>query len=201
MLSVALMGGLSLLISQVDSYKDPLNQEKLVQIMKRIDREIMIRPYDENINSYSAKIRCGEQYDPDLKQNIESALVVNCTASGSYGVDGTEKELYSLDDVDDFKTDKLCEKLTGVYACNDGWLPAIYFYASGNDALSDDLVADYISYYDGFWVKIDVQPYDQNIASKASFTNQDKENQAKEMTVELKSPDLDYSYKFIKANI
>ena len=46
-LSIALTGGLSLLISQVDAYRDPLIKEKSVQIAKRVVHEIQIRAYDE----------------------------------------------------------------------------------------------------------------------------------------------------------
>ena len=193
-LSVALMGGLSLLISQVDSYKDPLNQEKLVQIMKRIDREIMIRPYDENINDLNLSVRCSEKTDITTGLLLDDSLVKKCTSPEQYGIDADELYLYSLDDVDDFKTDKLCEKLSGVFACKDGWLPAVYFYADDRD--DEDTVKNYANYYDGFLVRIDVSPYTKSIDPST-----DKENQAKEITVDLKSPDIDFSYKLLKTNL
>ncbi|MBQ1426160.1 MAG: type II secretion system protein [Succinivibrionaceae bacterium] len=55
-LSIALTGGLSLLISQVDAYRDPLIKEKSVQIAKRVVHEIQIRAYDDVDDFDTAKL-------------------------------------------------------------------------------------------------------------------------------------------------
>ena len=59
-LSIALTGGLSLLISQVDAYRDPLIKEKSVQIAKRVVHEIQIRAYDEKSDIGGGIFRCSE---------------------------------------------------------------------------------------------------------------------------------------------
>ena len=111
-LSIALMGGLSLLISQVDTFKDPLIREKSAQISKRIIHEIQIRSFDEKSDIGGGLFRCGE--------TVSGVSLGKCTPLQDYGPDSSEKVIVSLNDVDDFDTRKLCSRLTESYACTNG---------------------------------------------------------------------------------
>ena len=95
-LSIALTGGLSLLISQVDAYRDPLIKEKSVQIAKRVVHEIQIRAYDEKSDIGGGIFRCSE--------TVGGISLGDCSAEAEYGTDPGELMLDTLDDVDDFDT-------------------------------------------------------------------------------------------------
>ena len=122
-LSIALTGGLSLLISQVDAYRDPLIKEKSVQIAKRVVHEIQIRAYDEKSDIGGGIFRCSE--------TVGGISLGDCSAEAKYGTDDPgELMLDTLDDVDDFDTAKLCPKLSGSYSCSDNnYLPVVYFFS------------------------------------------------------------------------
>ena len=175
-LSIALTGGLSLLISQVDAYRDPLIKEKSVQIAKRVVHEIQIRAYDEKSDIGGGIFRCSETVGG----------ISRCSAE--YGTDDPgELMLDTLDDVDDFDTAKLCPKLSGSYSCSDNYLPVVYFFS---DAAATQ--KKYNDYYAGFLVKIEVVP------AKISGD----EDSAKKITVTVRQSDgLEIEYSFIKANI
>ena len=178
-LSIALTGGLSLLISQVDAYRDPLIKEKSVQIAKRVVHEIQIRAYDEKSDIGGGIFRCSETVGG----------ISRCSAE--YGTDDPgELMLDTLDDVDDFDTAKLCPKLSGSYSCSDNnYLPVVYFFS---DAADETAQKKYNDYYAGFLVKIEVVP------AKISGD----EDSAKKITVTVRQSDgLEIEYSFIKANI
>lgn len=178
-LSIALTGGLSLLISQVDAYRDPLIKEKSVQIAKRVVHEIQIRAYDEKSDIGGGIFRCSETVDG-------KSLGV---CSTEYGTDSGELMLDTLDDVDDFDTAKLCPKLSGSYSCSENYLPVVYFFS---DAADEATQKKYNDYYAGFLVKIEVVP--ATISGKA--------DSAKKITVTVRQSDgLEIEYSFIKANI
>ena len=82
-LSIALMGGLSLLISQVDTFKDPLIREKSAQISKRIIHEIQIRSFDEKSDIGGGLFRCGE--------TVSGVSLGECTPLQDYGPDSSER--------------------------------------------------------------------------------------------------------------
>ena len=175
-LSIALTGGLSLLISQVDAYRDPLIKEKSVQIAKRVVHEIQIRAYDEKSD---IGVRCSETVD-----GISPGV-----CSAKYGTDPGELMLDTLDDVDDFDTAKLCPKLSGSYSCSENYLPVVYFFS---DAADEATQKKYNDYYAGFLVKIEVVPAE--ISGDA--------DSAKKITVTVRQSDgLEIEYSFIKANI
>ena len=175
-LSIALTGGLSLLISQVDAYRDPLIKEKSVQIAKRVVHEIQIRAYDEKSDIGGGIFRCSE--------TVGGISLGDCSAEAEYGTDPGELMLDTLDDVDDFDTAKLCPKLSGSYSCSDNnYLPVVYFFSDA---------AKYNDYYAGFLVKIEVVP--AQISGDA--------DSAKKITVTVRQSDgLEIEYSFIKANI
>ena len=175
-LSIALTGGLSLLISQVDAYRDPLIKEKSVQIAKRVVHEIQIRAYDEKSDIGGGIFRCSE--------TVGGISLGDCSAEAEYGTDPGELMLDTLDDVDDFDTAKLCPKLSGSYSCSDNnYLPVVYFFSDA---------AKYNDYYAGFLVKIEVVP--ATISGDA--------DSAKKITVTVRQSDgLEIEYSFIKANI
>ena len=176
-LSIALTGGLSLLISQVDAYRDPLIKEKSVQIAKRVVHEIQIRAYDEKSDIGGGIFRCSE--------TVGGISLGDCSAEAEYGTeDPGELMLDTLDDVDDFDTAKLCQKLSGSYSCSDNnYLPVVYFFSDA---------AKYNDYYAGFLVKIEVVP--AKISGDA--------DSAKKITVTVRQSDgLEIEYSFIKANI
>ena len=175
-LSIALTGGLSLLISQVDAYRDPLIKEKSVQIAKRVVHEIQIRAYDEKSDIGGGIFRCSE--------TVGGISLGDCSAEAEYGTDPGELMLDTLDDVDDFDTAKLCQKLSGSYSCSDNnYLPVVYFFSDA---------AKYNDYYAGFLVKIEVVP--AQISGDA--------DSAKKITVTVRQSDgLEIEYSFIKANI
>ena len=175
-LSIALTGGLSLLISQVDAYRDPLIKEKSVQIAKRVVHEIQIRAYDEKSDIGGGIFRCSE--------TVGGISLGDCSAEAEYGTDPGELMLDTLDDVDDFDTAKLCPKLSGSYSCSDNnYLPVVYFFSDA---------AKYNDYYAGFLVKIEVVP--AKISGDA--------DSAKKITVTVRQSDgLEIEYSFIKANI
>lgn len=177
-LSIALTGGLSLLISQVDAYRDPLIKEKSVQIAKRVVHEIQIRAYDEKSDIGGGIFRCSETVGG----------ISRC--SETYGTDPGELMLDTLDDVDDFDTAKLCLKLSGSYSCSDNnYLPVVYFFS---DAADEAAQKKYNDYYAGFLVKIEVVP--ANISGHA--------DSAKKITVTVRQSDgLEIEYSLIKANI
>ena len=180
-LSIALTGGLSLLISQVDAYRDPLIKEKSVQIAKRVVHEIQIRAYDEKSDIGGGIFRCSETVGG----------ISRCSAE--YGTDDPgELMLDTLDDVDDFDTAKLCLslKLSGSYSCSDNnYLPVVYFFS---DAADEATQKKYNDYYAGFLVKIEVVP--AKISGDA--------DSAKKITVTVRQSDgLEIEYSFIKANI
>ena len=177
-LSIALTGGLSLLISQVDAYRDPLIKEKSVQIAKRVVHEIQIRAYDEKSDIGGGIFRCSETVGG----------ISRC--SETYGTDPGELMLDTLDDVDDFDTAKLCLKLSGSYSCSDNnYLPVVYFFS---DAADEATQKKYNDYYAGFLVKIEVVP--AKISGDA--------DSAKKITVTVRQSDgLEIEYSFIKANI
>ena len=178
-LSIALTGGLSLLISQVDAYRDPLIKEKSVQIAKRVVHEIQIRAYDEKSDIGGGIFRCSE--------TVGGISLGDCSAEAEYGTDPGELMLDTLDDVDDFDTAKLCPKLSGSYSCSDNYLPVVYFFS---DAAATQ--KKYNDYYAGFLVKIEVVP------AKISGD----EDSAKKITVTVRQSDgLEIEYSFIKANI
>ena len=179
-LSIALTGGLSLLISQVDAYRDPLIKEKSVQIAKRVVHEIQIRAYDEKSDIGGGIFRCSE--------TVGGISLGDCSAEAKYGTDDPgELMLDTLDDVDDFDTAKLCPKLSGSYSCSDNYLPVVYFFS---DAAATQ--KKYNDYYAGFLVKIEVVP------AKISGD----EDSAKKITVTVRQSDgLEIEYSFIKANI
>lgn len=176
-LSIALTGGLSLLISQVDAYRDPLIKEKSVQIAKRVVHEIQIRAYDEKSDIGGGIFRCSETVGG----------ISRC--SETYGTDPGELMLDTLDDVDDFDTAKLCLKLSGSYSCSDNnYLPVVYFFSDA----ADEAKKKYNDYYAGFLVKIEVVP--AKISEDA--------DSAKKITVTVRQSDgLEIEYSFIKANI
>lgn len=180
-LSIALTGGLSLLISQVDAYRDPLIKEKSVQIAKRVVHEIQIRAYDEKSDIGGGIFRCSE--------TVGGTLGV-CSAEAEYGTDSGELMLDTLDDVDDFDTAKLCPNLSGSYSCSDNnYLPVVYFFS---DAADEATQKKYNDYYAGFLVKIEVVP--AKISGDA--------DSAKKITVTVRQSDgLEIEYSFIKANI
>ena len=181
-LSIALTGGLSLLISQVDAYRDPLIKEKSVQIAKRVVHEIQIRAYDEKSDIGGGIFRCSE--------TVGGISLGDCSAEAEYGTDPGELMLDTLDDVDDFDTAKLCLKLlklSGSYSCSDNnYLPVVYFF-------SDEAAQKkYNDYYAGFLVKIEVVPAE---ISEDAYS-------AKKITVTVRQSDgLEIEYSFIKANI
>ena len=180
-LSIALTGGLSLLISQVDAYRDPLIKEKSVQIAKRVVHEIQIRAYDEKSDIGGGIFRWSETVGG----------ISRCSAE--YGTDDPgELMLDTLDDVDDFDTAKLCLslKLSGSYSCSDNnYLPVVYFFS---DAADKAAPKKYNDYYAGFLVKIEVVP--AQISGDA--------DSAKKITVTVRQSDgLEIEYSFIKANI
>ena len=179
-LSIALTGGLSLLISQVDAYRDPLIKEKSVQIAKRVVHEIQIRAYDEKSDIGGGIFRCSE--------TVGGISLGHCSAK--YGTDSGELMLDTLDDVDDFDTAKLCPKLSGSYSCSDNnYLPVVYFFS---DAANEATQKRYNDYYAGFLVKIEVVP--AKISGDA--------DSAKKITVTVRQSDgLEIEYSFIKANI
>ena len=180
-LSIALTGGLSLLISQVDAYRDPLIKEKSVQIAKRVVHEIQIRAYDEKSDIGGGIFRCSETVGGSLGR---------CSEKAEYGTDPGELMLDTLDDVDDFDTAKLCPKLSGSYGCSDNnYLPVVYFFS---DAADEATQKKYNDYYAGFLVKIEVVP--AKISGDA--------DSAKKITVTVRQSDgLEIEYSFIKANI
>ena len=177
-LSIALTGGLSLLISQVDAYRDPLIKEKSVQIAKRVVHEIQIRAYDEKSDIGGGIFRCSETVGG----------ISRCSAE--YGTDDPgELMLDTLDDVDDFDTAKLCPKLSGSYSCSENYLPVVYFFS---DAADEATQKKYNDYYAGFLVKIEVVPAE---ISGDAYS-------AKKITVTVRQSDgLEIEYSFIKANI
>lgn len=181
-LSIALTGGLSLLISQVDAYRDPLIKEKSVQIAKRVVHEIQIRAYDEKSDIGGGIFRCSE--------TVGGISLGVCSAEAEYGTDPGELMLDTLDDVDDFDTAKLCLKLSGSYSCSDNnYLPVVYFFS---DAADEAAQKKYNDYYAGFLVKIEVVP--AKISGHA--------DSAKKITVTVRQSDgLEIEYSFIKANI
>ena len=183
-LSIALTGGLSLLISQVDAYRDPLIKEKSVQIAKRVVHEIQIRAYDEKSDIGGGIFRCSE--------TVGGISLGVCSAEAEYGTDPGELMLDTLDDVDDFDTAKLCLslKLSGSYSCSDNnYLPVVYFFS---DAADETAQKKYNDYYAGFLVKIEVVP--AQISGDA--------DSAKKITVTVRQSDgLEIEYSFIKANI
>lgn len=183
-LSIALTGGLSLLISQVDAYRDPLIKEKSVQIAKRVVHEIQIRAYDEKSDIGGGIFRCSE--------TVGGISLGYCSAKAEYGTDPGELMLDTLDDVDDFDTAKLCLslKLFGSYSCSDNnYLPVVYFFSDAADKATQK---KYNDYYAGFLVKIEVVP------AKISGD----EDSAKKITVTVRQSDgLEIEYSFIKANI
>ena len=174
-LSIALTGGLSLLISQVDAYRDPLIKEK---------SEIQIRAYDEKSDIGGGIFRCSE--------TVGGISLGDCSAEAEYGTDPGELMLDTLDDVDDFDTAKLCQnpKLSGSYSCSDNnYLPVVYFFS---DAADETAQKKYNDYYAGFLVKIEVVPAE--ISGDA--------DSAKKITVTVRQSDgLEIEYSFIKANI
>ena len=179
-LSIALTGGLSLLISQVDAYRDPLIKEKSVQIAKRVVHEIQIRAYDEKSDIGGGIFRCSETVGGSLGR---------CSEKAEYGTDPGELMLDTLDDVDDFDTAKLCPKLSGSYSCSENYLPVVYFFS---DAADEATQKKYNDYYAGFLVKIEVVP--AKISGDA--------DSAKKITVTVRQSDgLEIEYSFIKANI
>ena len=180
-LSIALTGGLSLLISQVDAYRDPLIKEKSVQIAKRVVHEIQIRAYDEKSDIGGGRFRCSE--------TVGGISLGDCSAEAEYGTDPGELMLDTLDDVDDFDTAKLCPKLSGSYSCSENYLPVVYFFS---DAADEATQKKYNDYYAGFLVKIEVVPAE--ISGDADT--------AKKITVTVRQSDgLEIEYSFIKANI
>ena len=183
-LSIALTGGLSLLISQVDAYRDPLIKEKSVQIAKRVVHEIQIRAYDEKSDIGGGIFRCSE--------TVGGISLGDCSAEAEYGTDPGELMLDTLDDVDDFDTAKLCQnpKLSGSYSCSDNnYLPVVYFFS---DAANEATQKKYNDYYAGFLVKIEVVPAE---ISGDAYS-------AKKITVTVRQSDgLEIEYSFIKANI
>ena len=186
-LSIALTGGLSLLISQVDAYRDPLIKEKSVQIAKRVVHEIQIRAYDEKSDIGGGIFRCSE--------TVGGKSLGVCSVKAEYGPDSDELMLDTLDDVDDFDTAKLCQKLSGSklsgsYSCSENnYLPVVYFFSDAADKATQK---KYNDYYAGFLVKIEVVP------AKISGD----EDSAKKITVTVRQSDgLEIEYSFIKANI
>ena len=181
-LSIALTGGLSLLISQVDAYRDPLIKEKSVQIAKRVVHEIQIRAYDEKSDIGGGIFRCSE--------TVGGISLGVCSAEAKYGTDRGERMLDTLDDVDDFDTAKLCPNLSGSYSCSDNkYLPVVYFFSDAEDEVTQK---KYNDYYAGFLVKIEVVP--AQISGDA--------DSAKKITVTVRQSDgLEIEYSFIKANI
>lgn len=180
-LSIALTGGLSLLISQVDAYRDPLIKEKSVQIAKRVVHEIQIRAYDEKSDIGGGIFRCSE--------TVGGISLGDCSAEAEYGTDPGELMLDTLDDVDDFDTAKLCLKLSGSYSCSENYLPVVYFFS---DAADEATQKKYNDYYAGFLVKIEVVP--AKISGDA--------DSAKKITVTVRQSDgLEIEYSLIKANI
>lgn len=181
-LSIALTGGLSLLISQVDAYRDPLIKEKSVQIAKRVVHEIQIRAYDEKSDIGGGIFRCSE--------TVGGISLGVCSAEAEYGTDPGELMLDTLDDVDDFDTAKLCPNLSGSYSCSDNkYLPVVYFFSDAEDKATQE---KYNDYYAGFLVKIEVVP--AQISGDA--------DSAKKITVTVRQSDgLEIEYSFIKANI
>lgn len=180
-LSIALTGGLSLLISQVDAYRDPLIKEKSVQIAKRVVHEIQIRAYDEKSDIGGGIFRCSE--------TVGGISLGVCSAEAEYGTDPGELMLDTLDDVDDFDTAKLCPKLSGSYSCSENYLPVVYFFS---DAADEATQKKYNDYYAGFLVKIEVVP-----AKISGYADS-----AKKITVTVRQSDgLEIEYSFIKANI
>jgi MSHA pilin protein MshD len=180
-LSIALMGGLSLLISQVDTFKDPLIREKSAQISKRIIHEIQIRSFDEKSDIGGGLFRCGE--------TVSGVSLGECTPLQDYGPDSSEKVIVSLNDVDDFDTRKLCSRLTESYACTNDYMPVVYFFSDAADAAQQQ---KYNDYYADFAVKIEVSPLkiDSNGFS------------GKLITVTVKQSDgYEVDYSFVKANI
>ena len=189
-LSIALTGGLSLLISQVDAYRDPLIKEKSVQIAKRVVHEIQIRAYDEKSDIGGGIFRCSETVGVGgISLGDCSAEAKCCSAEAKYGTDLGELMLDTLDDVDDFDTAKLCQKLSGSYSCSENYLPVVYFFS---DAADEATQKKYNDYYAGFLVKIEVVP--AKISGNA--------DSAKKITVTVRQSDgLEIEYSFIKANI
>ena len=187
-LSIALTGGLSLLISQVDAYRDPLIKEKSVQIAKRVVHEIQIRAYDEKSDIGGGIFRCSE--------TVGGISLGVCSAEAEYGTDPGELMLDTLDDVDDFDTAKLCPKLSGSYSCSENYLPVVYFFS---DAADEAAQKKYNDYYAGFLVKIEVVP--AKISRDADSASGDADS-AKKITVTVRQSDgLEIEYSFIKANI
>ena len=187
-LSIALTGGLSLLISQVDAYRDPLIKEKSVQIAKRVVHEIQIRAYDEKSDIGGGIFRCSETVG-GISLGVCSAEAEYGSAEAEYGTDPGELMLDTLDDVDDFDTAKLCPKLSGSYSCSENYLPVVYFFS---DAADEATQKKYNDYYAGFLVKIEVVP------AKISGDT----DSAKKITVTVRQSDgLEIEYSLIKANI
>ena len=180
-LSIALTGGLSLLISQVDAYRDPLIKEKSVQIAKRVVHEIQIRAYDEKSDIGGGIFRCGE--------TVSGVSLGECTPLQDYGPDSSEKVIVSLNDVDDFDTRKLCSRLTESYACTNDYMPVVYFFSDAADAAQQQ---KYNDYYADFAVKIEVSP----------LTIDSNGFSGKLITVTVKQSDgYEVDYSFVKANI
>lgn len=191
-LSIALTGGLSLLISQVDAYRDPLIKEKSVQIAKRVVHEIQIRAYDEKSDIGGGIFRCSE--------TVGGISLGVCSAEAEYGTDPGELMLDTLDDVDDFDTAKLCPKLSGSYSCSDNnYLPVVYFFS---DAADEATQKKYNDYYAGFLVKIEVVPAKISGDADSAKISGDADYSAKKITVTVRQSDgLEIEYSFIKANI
>lgn len=179
-LSLVLMGSFSLLISQSDSYRDPLIQEKSVQIAKRVIHEIQIRAFDEHSDFGGGLIRCGE--------TVMGVTYSDCTSVGDYGPDTGERLLESLDDVDDFHSEKLCLLLKdSIYECSaDNFLPSLYFFA---DATSSDEQQALSAYYQDYGIHIEVVVADGMAESK------------KIVVTVRQSDGNEVGYEFVKANI
>ena len=190
-LSIALTGGLSLLISQVDAYRDPLIKEKSVQIAKRVVHEIQIRAYDEKSDIGGGIFRCSE--------TVGGISLGDCSAEAEYGTeDPGELMLDTLDDVDDFDTAKLCPKLSGSYSCSENYLPVVYFFS---DAADETAQKKYNDYYAGFLVKIEVVPAKISGDADSAKISGDADS-AKKITVTVRQSDgLEIEYSLIKANI
>jgi MSHA pilin protein MshD len=189
LLGVACAGCLSLLISQKDAYRDPLVQQMSVQIFNKIRSEIIIRSFDENSEQGGGFYRCGE--------SVNNIIMDSCKTS--VGLDGSEKALGDFNDVDDFITSDICNRVSEL-ACRDGeYVPASFFFETFDyDSEVNTILEDY-----HVKIKVSACPIGGLSGTSAEIKcNGSDDHSAKKIDISILQRDgnvIDYS--FIKANI
>ena len=155
LLGILMAGSVAMLVNLGPKTVDPAMEVRAAQLAQRLLNDISLQKYDHANNSFACRLA-----DSTAEGEI-------CTPAAEWGPDAGETSMALFNDVDDYDTMAICNKLN-VSGCKDGWLPACWFTEPAQ------VCQDNNHAYAQFMVKITVtlRPFNaQSAANSAKLIN------------------------------